>query len=251
MGTEDIELQNEDKNDENKRAAGVPYPVEPILESLSTIGKIVASFGSTAVISKEDISKETGKKQATLNLHYSTYQQYGILEKVHGKGFKTTALYKKYADKVYPTHEREALLQMFRNAPLYSKIIDNLNNEYLPAEDKFAILLKGEPYSVTESAAERASKIFFDNVRALNLVVNNKFQYSPQPNGAETPAAGQANPANMHSQQKDTAPNSITITIPFKNKGSKAIITLPDDYEDADIDKIARIVQAYKQAEKE
>jgi hypothetical protein len=251
MEMEDVELQNEDKQDENKRAAGVPYPVEPVLESLATIGKIVASFGSSAVISKEDISKETGKKQATLNLHYSTYQQYGILEKVHGKGFRTTSLYKKYADKVYASHEREALLQMFKNAPLYSKIIDKLNNEYLPAEEKFAILLKGEPYNVTESAAERASKIFFDNVRALNLVVNNKFQYSPLSNGAETPPNGQAKDGHTPPPNRDPAPNTITITIPFKKKGSKAVLSLPDDYEDADIDKIARIVQAYKQDEKE
>lgn len=248
MEIENQDAANPENGDENKRLPGVPYPVETVLGSVATIGGIVSTFGSTAVISKEDISKATGKKVATLTLHYSTFQQYGILEKVHGKGFKTTALFKKYADKIYPQHEREALLEMFGNAPLYAKIISNVNNEYLPTEDKFVTVLKGEPYNINPSSAERAAKIFFDNIRGLNLVVNNKFQYSLSPNGA----------AQIRQEQEKTLPppppaaedsdNMITILIPFKKKGDKATLTFPEVYEDSDMDKISRIVQAYRTA---
>ena len=77
--------------------------------------------------------------------------------------------------------------------------------------------------------------------------VNNKLQYSPLSNGAGSPPSGQGKDPLTPPETKDTAPNIITITIPFKNKGSKATLTFPEDYEDGDMDKIARIVQAYRQ----
>lgn len=59
---------------------------------------------------------------------------------------------------------------MFSNPPLYSNIIEDLNNHHLPTDERrFANLLK-EDYGVTESASERAARIFLENARRLNLL---------------------------------------------------------------------------------
>src|SRR5437868_3680212 len=120
---EDVESLESTKNSK-KVAPGVSYPVEDLLTSLATIDKLVDENGTGTVISKDDISKVTGKKTNTLVLTFSTYQQYGILEKVHGKGFLPSTNYKKYREKIYNHHEREALLEMFKKPSLYAKIIE-------------------------------------------------------------------------------------------------------------------------------
>lgn len=177
MEQETIIAENQE-NGKKTIVAGVPYPIENISDSLATIDKLVAENGTSTIITKEDISRITGKKQNTLVLYFSTYQQYGVLDKVHGKGFLPTTVYNKYREKVYDHHEREALLEIFKKPPLYSKIIDKLNNSTLPSEDKFPTLLKGEPYNVNPNSAERASKIFFENARFLKLLdKNNKLIY--------------------------------------------------------------------------
>jgi hypothetical protein len=184
MNEEITEEQEVESSDPSKKQApsGVPYCVEDVFASLATIDKIVDESGTATVITKEDISKITGKKTNTLVLTFSTYQQYGILEKVHGKGFLPSALYKKYREKIYDHHEREALLEMFKKPPLYAKIIEKLNGTHLPSTEKFPALLKDEPYNVNINSADRASKVFFENARGLKLITsNNKFVFPTTP----------------------------------------------------------------------
>lgn len=44
--------------------------------------------------------------------------------------------------------------------------------------------MKDAPYSVNENSAEKAAKVFLENCRSLNLLVNNQLRYShPEGNG--------------------------------------------------------------------
>ena len=168
-------------NQESNTRRGVPYPSESLTDCLTTIDKLIVENGTGSIITKEDISRVTGKQQNSLTLTFSTFQQYCILEKAHGKGrgFCLTSLYNKYHEKIYDHHEREALLEMFKSPPLYNKILDNLNGTILPSEEKFHSLLKGEPYNVNPNSAEKASKFFFENARFLKIIEgNNKLNFS-------------------------------------------------------------------------
>lgn len=239
---QEIDAEVEVGQDGAKRivSAGVSYPFESLSDSLATIDKLVSENGTSIVITKEDISRVTGKKQNTLVMYFSTYQQYGILGKVHGKGFLPTDLYKKYKENIYPNHEREALLEMFKRPALYSKIIDNLNNANLPSEEKFPSLLKSDPYNVNVNSAERASRIFFENARFLKVIdSNNKLIYSTTVKSDHID-----HPKDTHQKPQDSKPpldeSMFELPIPLGN-GRKAYLKYPiGDLKPKDIKVIAK-----------
>lgn len=244
MPEETIELTDNETVESAKKqiTSGVAYPVEDIFTSLSTIDRIVQENGTGTVISKDDISKITNKKTNTLVLTFSTYQQYGILEKVHGKGFLPSALYKKFHEKIYDHHEREALLEMFKRPPLYAKIIDKLNNQNLPSEEKFPALLKDEPYNVNPNSAERASRIFFENARKLNLIgYNNKFIFSETAKPVEEKKDEKLNKDEKVNPGKIDRPQLIDLPIHLPGEGNKvAYFQYPKDLNKRDFKVIAK-----------
>ncbi len=156
--------------DGSGKGIGVAYPIFDIDSILETARKLVEEYGSSRPISKEEISKTLDKKINSLSLFFSTLGQYNIFSVVHGKGYLPSDIYRKYTEPVHDQDEYKAKLQMFQSAPLYAKIIDELNGHQLPADEKrFSNLLKGEPYNVNPNSSEKAAKVFFDNCRNLNL----------------------------------------------------------------------------------
>lgn len=229
MQHEDQKTDAPEQNGTGKKpvGVGVPYPFESLQESLSTVEKLVAENGTGVIITKEDVVKVTGRKLNSLVLFFSTYQQYGILAKVHGKGFLPTELFKKYHDKVYPQHEREALLEMFKSVPLYGKIIDNLNHTNLPTEEKFPKLLKDATYGINSNSADKASKVFFENARFLKIIdSNNKLVFNNSNTTAhhqETPKEKKKDPEAKHDEEEH---GLFTLPIPLDTK-RKAYIQYP------------------------
>lgn len=180
---ENVNTQSKPQQD-NKiklQGSGAPYPVDTIDDVLLEADKIVAQHGSGKTITKDEIAIVLGKKVGTLNMFFSTIVQYGIFSLYHGKGYMPTELYRKYKNPAFiGVDEKKAKLSMFRNVPLYSKVIDKLNNQHLPSNEKgFANLLKDEPYKINPNSAERAAKVFYENARSLNLFDSNYvFKYS-------------------------------------------------------------------------
>ena len=199
-------------------ATGVASPVESIKTSLESIVKVFTDEGTINPISKEDISKKLGKKTATLILTFSTWGQYGIVNNVRGTGYLPSSLYTKYVEKTYDHHEREALLQMFKNPPLYAKLIENLNGQQLPSEEKFQNILKEEPYKVNPNAAERAAKVFYENIRDLKLLDNNnRFRFSLNDTGKESQRQPEGKP--LDKPKTDTGEVELfELPIPLTNK---------------------------------
>ncbi len=204
---------NEIKQERAKApGVGVPYPIESVDEMLSIAKMLVDEYGSSRPISKEEISKTLNKKINSLGLLFSTFGQYNILSVVHGKGYLPTDLYRKYTEPVHDNDELKAKLQMFQSAPLYAKIIEQLDGHQLPADEKrFANLLKGEPYNVNANSAEKAAKVFFENCRSLNLRDGGgKFKFHN---------AASVTSANATAVKQDPAPPSLP--------SSQALVKLP------------------------
>ncbi len=237
---------------------GVSYPVESIRESLEDIQKIFNETGTINPVPKETISTLLGKKPASLIMNFSTWKQYGIVNDLRIKGFLPTAVYKKYIDKTYPTDERNAMLTMFKSAPLYIKLIDNLDGKQLPSEEKFSNILKDAPYNVSANSADRAAKVFYQNLRELGLIgTNNTFLFNNNPSIIKPDAKVQdkdktdPNFTTPPADKKDVLDEGvITILIPLKSGADgvkrKANLIVPDDYTDADLKRVEKFVAALK-----
>jgi len=170
----------EEKIKESTKSVGSSnsYPVASLEVSINNVQKIVSSYGTSSTVSKIQIGDVLKKSTGSLGLHCSTWVQYGLVDLVFGKGYQISNLFKKFLEPVYDADSRKTQLEMFCNPPLYSKIIENLDGQILPPEDKFPNLLKSDPYNIHPSSAERASKIFFENAKYLKLLdANNKFRF--------------------------------------------------------------------------
>ena len=134
------------------------------------VEKIVLDHGTNEAISRDDIAKSLDKAIATVIMKISSCVQYGMLRSQHGKGYFISDLFKKYLQPVYENDEKNVLLEMFKNPPLYAKLIDNKDNEILPTEERFANLLKGDPYKLNSNSSDKAARVFFENVNYLDLI---------------------------------------------------------------------------------
>lgn len=180
--------QDDVKQERKPPGVGVAYPIETVDSLLENARQLVDEYGSSRPISKEEISKTLNKKVNTLSLFFSTMVQYSVFNLVHGKGYVPSDLYRKFTEPVHDNDEYKCKLMMFKSAPLYAKIIENLNGHMLPADEKrVANLLKGEPYNVNPNSADRAARIFIENCRVLNLRDNNtgKFKFPDLQNMAK------------------------------------------------------------------
>ncbi len=150
---------------------GVPYPNESLESVITVANLLVAEHGTGKPITKEEIAKAVNKSPNGLSLYFSTFVQYGIFQTVHGKGYAPTELYRKYMNPVHDGDEQRVMLEMFKKPILYAKIIENQNGHVLPTDSKrFGNMLKGDPFNVTEYAAERAARVFLENARFLGLL---------------------------------------------------------------------------------
>lgn len=254
-----VQEKEQTKTQEKKEtAAGVSYPVESISESLEDVQKIFNETGTINPVPKETISTLLGKKQASLIMNFSTWKQYGIVNDLRVKGFLPTDIYKKYIDKTYPNDERDAMLTMFKSAPLYLKLIDNLDGKQLPSEEKFSNVLRSAPYNVSANSADRAAKVFYQNIRELGLIGSNNtflFNNNPSITKSETKVqnkdSSDTNFTPPPPNRKDNGDeNVITILIPLKAGTDgikrKANLIVPDDYTDADLKRVEKFVAALK-----
>lgn len=152
-------------------SAGVPYPIETIEAILQMAKQMASEHGTGRPITKEEIAKAANKSINGLSQYYSTFVQYGIFNTVHGKGYSSTELLRKYMNPVHDDDENKCMMEMFKKPSLYSKIIENQNGQIIPTDPKrFGNMLKEEPYNITDYAAEKAAKIFLENARHLGLL---------------------------------------------------------------------------------
>lgn len=217
---ENIQMESNGSNKQTHKGAGVAYPTVSIEDSINAADQIVDKHGSGKPISKEDISKALNKKVNTLNLFFSTMVQYGIFNLVHGKGYIPSDLYRRYKNPIDETDPLKTRLLMFQNAPLYAKIIEQLNNHQLPTNEKmFANRIKEPPFNVSEHAANKASKIFFENVRGLGLLNgNNTLHFRQENQNVEHEVRKQQNEEKSlnHSLPKDDTLFQLPIPLPNK-----------------------------------
>lgn len=159
----------ETQNGESK----IQFPIDTLDESIEFVDKIVRSKGETTCKPRE-ISIATSIPQGSLTLIISTACQYGVLENVHGLGYRPTSL---YIDISSPTfdHDRDAAIyEALTNPPLYRKVIDEFNGKILPNEKGFSNYLVTK-FAIKSYAIPKIIRAFFANFKD-SIDINNKLR---------------------------------------------------------------------------
>lgn len=238
------------------------YPTETILKSIELVDLIVNHKGTAVPSTSSEISVITGRSESNLTMKLSSASQYGILKNMKGKGYITTKLYDEYKHPIYSQDPKKKMMEMFQNAPLYAKIIEDYNGKTLPAEIGFTNLLKTH-YNLNPNSAERACKVFFENSKNLQLIDGNqKFRFlMPQfdQQNIEVTTTNSETPSieNNTTQNKETAKNNnydaddmIEIPIRFKNRKT-SYLTFPQDFTDEELEKLVKVITVHVNAYKE
>lgn len=222
------------------------YPVASLEVSIDNVQKIVSSYGTSSTVSKIQIGDVLKRSPGALGLHCSTWVQYGLVDLIFGKGYQISNLFKKFLEPVYDTDSQKAKLEMFCNPPLYSKLIENLDGQILPPEDKFPNLLKSDPYHIHPSSAERATKIFFENAKYLKILdTNNKFRFKANSNSAQNiiETAHDTDLAPKAIRPKEIDSNLFELPIPLGGK-RRAYLKYPlEDLSKKDIRVIRKALE--------
>lgn len=162
------------KENKPKPSPSMAFPVDTITESVEFVRKVVAARGETTSKSK-DISLSTGIPEGSLPLTISTACQYGIMENIHGMGYRPTSLYREI---VSPTFEHErsmAIYSALTNPILYKKIIEEFNGKLLPNEKGFSNYLVTK-FSFKSYAIPKIVRAFFANFKD-SIDQNNRLRF--------------------------------------------------------------------------
>lgn len=151
------------------------FPSESLESSLALVDKIVKTRGEQTSTTKE-IAISTGIGEGTLPLPISTACQYGILENIHGSGYKPTDLYSRIKTPVFESDRLKAKFEALSNPQLYKKILEAFNGKILPSESGFVNYLNTN-FGFKPYAIPKISKAFFHNF-ASSIDANNKLRFA-------------------------------------------------------------------------
>lgn len=240
----------------SKNTAHSPsYPSSELNSILEFVTKIHTDLGHTQYHDKELIAKALGFAWSSIKMKISTCVQYGLLELKHGVGYKVSPLFIQIHKPVTEEEKRSALIEALRNPDLYSRLIDEYNEDVIPNIAVLGTILFRK-YNIMEKAAEKAAEIFINNLKSLGLLnqENRLFltRTGQSQNSEEIIIIDSADknsgmppllPPQFNTQIIST--EMIDIPIPLKS-GKKAFLKIPEDITPEDIERVAKFVDALK-----
>lgn len=137
------------------------FPSESLESSLQLVDKIVKTRGEQTSTVKQ-IAVATGIGEGTLPLPISTACQYGILENIHGSGYKPTLLYSRIKTPTFESERDGARFEALSSPALYKRILETFNGKILPNETGFANYLVTN-FGFKPYAIPKIVKAFFQN----------------------------------------------------------------------------------------
>jgi hypothetical protein len=246
-------------NDSKKpRVRSIAYPSYTIRQSSDLVKRINQEFGNTIYNKREHIAEQLGMSVGNLLMKLSSAVQYGLLEMKSGEGYKPASLFTRIYKPLNEEEKREAEIQCLLNAELHKQLYEQHKGRRLPNIGGLSILLFRN-YKVAEDASERAAKIFYENLKDLeligeeNLVIDfsesvaedvkqeseniDSIAYLPEPTKSQVK---QEAIVDISSQMVDAPP------IPIFVKGGVARLIMPSGFDADDLETVIEIISVYK-----
>lgn len=244
--TEEVGEQEKD----NKRFS---YPSRKLSDIITFVSKIYTELGNDLYHSKEDIAKVHGLSVNYIKTTLSTAQQYNLLELKHGTGYKVTPLFIRIFRWEDEQERISGIIESLRSPDIYNPIFTEYNGRVLPSNQGLTNILVRR-YNLKELVAQRIAEGLIENLKEYNLlngsnVLNLQLPFKGKTEDKTDNSTNNEAPKETENQKikrHDSEVQTIEVTIPMKNK-SKAYLRFPEEYTNEDMDKIARIVQAYKE----
>ncbi|MBX3240174.1 MAG: hypothetical protein KIT80_03035 [Chitinophagaceae bacterium] len=255
-----------DNNAQTSRVSkirSVSYPSYTLDSSLHFVGRINSEFTSLHFTPQEAISQTLGLSGGAFLQKLSTSVQYGLLQLKKGEGYKPTDLFAKINKPIPGENINDFYLECLQTPELYKRLFNDYKDKEVPSEAGLVNILD-RLYSVKGAGAKLAAKIFLSNIRSANLI-NEKNQlvigenYIPYEDVVEkgTGEAGevmvlpdQQPKGNSYLEQQSRSdlqpPTVYEKKIPvFLKGGREAVVALPDDFTDDDLNRIVKVLSAY------
>jgi hypothetical protein len=149
------------------------YPYYTILESLDFAGKIYKNYGSNYRATREQIAEALGYSVGSLTQKVSAATQYGLLDMKSKEGYMVTPLFVKWYRPINNEAQKEALVESFKNPPLYESLLQVFENNILPPLKPLASILL-QKHSISENACDKAAEIFEENAKMIGVLNDNR-----------------------------------------------------------------------------
>lgn len=246
-----MENEQEDNvtHDTDSSASRKKYPIRDLRYMVDFVGKIYTELGPSQHHSREDIAKLHNLEVTSIKQTMSTAVQYGLLELKHGTGYKVTPLFVKIQKPLNESERIGSVIESLQQSEIMKKLLEDYRGHTVPAQGGIANNI-ARTWDLKDTIANRVAEIFLKNVGDFNLT-NLKGELTLQPAGdkpkddAGSPGGNQVPPPKPLIQPSE---DTIEIPVPLKN-GKRAYIRLPEGYNDGDLKRISKFVDALRDDE--
>lgn len=164
-----MEKKNNIQRDKSK-----DYPAHSVIDAIGFIEKF-KSYPSNRPISYDSAAKEMSLSAATSSFKYmlSAARQFGLIKMERGRTFILTDLAVRI---IRPTEEndevlRNAQIECFKTAKLYSELIKQYQGQSLPTGKTLENVLVNY-HGITAKAAAKAADVFIRSANEIGIVIN-------------------------------------------------------------------------------
>jgi hypothetical protein len=238
-----------------KRTSYVSRDHESMMNFVSTIYK---NLGHTDYHSNKSIASVLSLSPDSIKQHLTSSQQYKLLEIKFGTGYKITELFKTIFLPLNDSEMMSAVIESIKAPETYTQLFNEYEGHILPPQSG----LKNHfvrNFHFKEDIAEKTAEIFISNLKYYNLLnargvltLNpgiKRINYNNEPaknvedekrEEKKEEISNEFKPVNVEIK------GMIDIVIPLKTSKEKAHLLIPEDYQEEDLQRIAKFVEALK-----
>jgi hypothetical protein len=221
------------------------------------VSAIYRNLGHTDYHSNKEIATVHQLSPDSIKQQLTSAQQYKLLEIKFGVGYKITDLFKKIILPVNESERKAAVIESLKSPDTYQPLFKEYEFHILPPISGLKNYFVRN-CQLKDEIADKTAQIFLNNLQEYELVdsrgvlisgmkiqtngntVNNELSKSTEPQKEERK---QEYPT---SAKTDIDEKYIDILIPLKGRNAQAHLLLPKDYQEEDLDRIAKFVEALK-----
>ena len=215
------------ENDKKNVQRSASYPYYTIEDSIDFVAKVKVPF-QTARFSREDASKIINKSDVSREVAAGV--QYGLLEKLVGEGYKITQAALHIISPISEAEKADNIIECFKKPKLYNDLIEKYNNQALPPDSQFQVILH-RFHSIAESATAHVAKVFIHNATFAGLLnkqrvlSNGKLKPVDEPLKADLPEE-ERQPESSTPPPQDTGNTNRATTSSVGNSSNKQPLLL-------------------------